>query len=145
MPEKKLRLTRKEFREDLPNADRVVLIHGDEKAPEGQLGINIGVAKACYFALLDPTLLHELCRQVEFQPPGFRINKMDPAELFVQLVRHVQRKGYGTGPLVGNQLAHSQRPKSIPTATELEDLDEWSSVVRSIAHATSGICLGGAL
>jgi uncharacterized LabA/DUF88 family protein len=101
MPEKKLRLTRKEFREDLPNADRVVLIHGDEKAPEGQLGINIGVAKACYFALLDPTLLHELCRQVDFQPPGFRINKMDPAELFVQLVRHVQRKGYGTGPLVG--------------------------------------------
>src|SRR5262245_587297 len=101
MPEKKLRLTRKEFREDLPDADQVVLIHGDEKVPAGRLGINIGIAKACYFAFLDPALLQELCRSVEFQPPGFRISKMDPAELFSQLVRHVQRNGYGTGPLVG--------------------------------------------
>jgi uncharacterized LabA/DUF88 family protein len=100
MPQKKLRLTRKEFREDLPNADRVSIIHGDEKAPEGHSGINIGVAKVCYLVLLDPALLQELCRQVEFQPPGFRINKMDPAELFVQLVRHVQRMGYGIAPLV---------------------------------------------
>jgi uncharacterized LabA/DUF88 family protein len=100
MSEKKLRLTRKEFRDDLPDTDKVFFVQGDEKAPAGRLGINLGVAKACYLALLDPALLQELCRQVEFQPPGFRINKMDPAELFVQLVRHVQRKGYGTGPLV---------------------------------------------
>jgi uncharacterized LabA/DUF88 family protein len=100
MPEKKVRLTRKDFRDDLPGADRVLLIHGDEKAPEGQPGINIGIAKVCCLTLVDPVLLPEMCRQVEFQPAGFRINKMDPAELFVQLVRHVQRKGYGTGPLV---------------------------------------------
>jgi uncharacterized LabA/DUF88 family protein len=101
MPGKKLRLTRKEFREDLPHAEQVLLMHGDEKVPAGWLGINIGVAKVCYLALHDPILLQELCRSVEFQPPGFRINKMDPGELFSQFVRHVQRRGYGTGPLVG--------------------------------------------
>ena len=101
MPEKKLRLTRKEFREDLPDIDKVFFVSGDEKAPAGRLGINLGVAKACYLALLDPALLQDLCRSVGFQPPGFRINKMDPAELFSQFVRHVQRKGYGTRLLVG--------------------------------------------
>jgi len=100
MPEKKLKLSRKEFQADLPDPDRVFLIHGDAEAPEGGVGIHTGIAKACYLVLLDPAPLQELCRLVGFQPPGFRINKMDPAELFIQLVRHVQSRGYGAAPVV---------------------------------------------
>jgi len=39
MPEKKLRLTRKEFRKDLPDTDKVFFVHGDEKVPAGRVGI----------------------------------------------------------------------------------------------------------
>jgi uncharacterized LabA/DUF88 family protein len=140
MPEKKLRLTRKEFREDLPDAEHVFLIHGDEKVPSGRSGINIGVAKACYMALLDPVLLQELCRSVEFQPPGFRINKMDPGELFSQFVRHVQRRGYGTGPLVGliddAALDLAQIDPMVFKVDILSPGDSWESDVECWAAAT---------
>src|SRR5262245_18368020 len=100
MPKKKLKLTRKEFQAELPSAGQVVFIQGDARAPEGWVGVQMEVGKACYLTLFEQSHLQEMCRMVEFQPAAFRINKMDPAELFVQLVRYVQNIGFGASFLI---------------------------------------------
>src|SRR6266496_331208 len=96
-----MRLTRKEFNTDLAGAQDVVLLtSAGERNLEGKLGIPIDVARACYFVLFDARLLQEMCQTAGFQPPGFRVNKMAPDELFLQFIRFVQKSGLGVQPLI---------------------------------------------
>src|SRR2546426_3740123 len=96
-----MKVTRKEIDAPLVNAQEVVILTGaGEKALDGKLGIPLAVGLACYSVLFDPRLLQEMCQSAGFQPAGFRINKMDPAELFIQFVRYIQKSGLGVGPLV---------------------------------------------
>src|SRR5881296_2314497 len=96
-----MKLTRKEFSAPLAEAKDVVLLtSAGERTLEGKLGIPIDVARACYFVLFDARLLQEMCQTAGFLPPGFRVNKMDPDELFLQFIRFVQKSGLGVQPLI---------------------------------------------
>src|SRR5437867_6075765 len=96
-----MKLTRKEFSAPLVEAQEVVLLtSAGERTREGKLGIPTDVARACYFVLFDARLLQEMCQTAGFQPAGFRVNKMDPDELFFQFIRCVQKSVLGAQPLI---------------------------------------------